>query len=260
MLYWPAADLEPWDSFGKTGSNMMFASAPAISVSAADGESGLKSVQYLNSSTGYDSQAALPTEGWKDVDLTEGKGTITAKSQGIQYIYLKAIDKQNNVTCVKIDPVVVYGQSSLKTAAAEFDLDAQADIDVTMNLEYKELDRRFEAITAELNTIRERAQACEGNYDVHLNEFKLELSETVKELFGMDYHYDIDLVKFGVVEMDRDDFLKNVDALCSDLSETLDRILLYREENAYTVCHRINAINRLNRNIRRIRDSLAEEY
>jgi len=129
-----------------------------------------------------------------------------------------------------------------------------------MNLEYKELDRRFEAITAELNTIRERAQACEGNYDVHLNEFKLELSETVKELFGMDYHYDIDLVKFGVAEMDRDDFLKNVDALCSDLSETLDRILLYREENAYTVCHRINAINRLNRNIRRIRDSLAEEY
>ena len=123
-----------WDSFGKTGSNMMFASAPAISVSAADGESGLKSVQYLNSSTGYDSQAALPTEGWKDVDLTEGKGTITAKSQGIQYIYLKAIDKQNNVTCVKIDPVVVYGQSSLKTAAAEFDLDAQADIDVTMDL------------------------------------------------------------------------------------------------------------------------------
>jgi small GTP-binding protein len=129
-----------------------------------------------------------------------------------------------------------------------------------MNLEYKELDRRFEAISAKLNEVRERAQACEGNYDVHLNEFKLELSETVKELFAMDYHYDIDLVKFGVIEMDREDFLKNVDSLCSDLSETLDRILLYREENAYTVCHRINAINRLNRNLRRIRDSLAEEY
>ena len=72
----------------------------------------------------------------------------------------------------------------------------------------------------------------------------------------MDYHYDIDVVKFGVIEMDRDDFIKNVNELCNDLSETLDRILLYREENAYIVCHRINAINRLTRSLRRIRDSI----
>lgn len=128
-----------------------------------------------------------------------------------------------------------------------------------MNLEYKELDKRFAEITDALLDVRKRAAACEGNYDVHLNEYKLELSKKVHELFGMDYHYDIDVVKFGVIEMDKDDFRKNVDALCNDLSETLDRILLYREENAYTVCHRINAINRLIRSIRRIRDSITEE-
>jgi len=128
-----------------------------------------------------------------------------------------------------------------------------------MNLEYKELDKRFAEITNTLLAVREKAKACEGNYDVHLNEYKLELSKKVRELFGMDYHYDIDVVKFGVIEMDKDDFLNNVNDLCNDLSETLDRILLYREENAYTVCHRINAINRLTRNLRRIRDSITED-
>lgn len=125
-----------------------------------------------------------------------------------------------------------------------------------MNLEYKELDKRFATINGKLGDIREEAGKCEGNFDVHLNEYKLELSKTVKELFGMEYHYDIDTVRYGVIEMDREDFIKNVEDLCKDLSETLDRILLYREENAYTVCHRINAINRLNRTLRRISDSL----
>lgn len=128
-----------------------------------------------------------------------------------------------------------------------------------MNLEYKELDKRFAAINKTLDEVREKADACEGNFDVHLNEYKLKLSETVKNLFGMEYHYEIDTVRYGVIDMDRDDFLKNVDDLCDDLTKTLDRILLYREENAYTVCHRINAINRLSRNLRRIRDSLTEE-
>ncbi|WP_303857892.1 dynamin family protein [Aminicella lysinilytica] len=128
-----------------------------------------------------------------------------------------------------------------------------------MNLEYKELDKRFAAINKTLEDVRGKADACEGNFDVHLNEYKLMLSETVKDLFGMEYHYEIDTVRYGVIDMDREDFLKNVDDLCDDLTKTLDRILLYREENAYTVCHRINAINRLSRNLRRIRDSLTGE-
>jgi hypothetical protein len=78
----------------------------------------------------------------------------------------------------------------------------------------------------------------------------------VEELFGMAYHYDIDMLKLDLLEMDREEFLAQVEALCDDLRSTLDRILLYREENAYKVCHRINAINRLSRELRRIADTL----
>jgi hypothetical protein len=123
-----------FDSFGTSGSAMLFTAAPTIDVSAADNESGLKTVEYLNSSTSYDSESELPAAGWAAVDITAGKGTIAVKSQGIQYIYLRATDNQNNVTCVKIDPVVVYGQSSLTSKTAEFNLDIPADIDIVMDL------------------------------------------------------------------------------------------------------------------------------
>ena len=57
-------------------------------------------------------------------------------------------------------------------------------------------------------------------------------------------------------EPEQEDFLAQAESLCDDLKSTLDRILLYREENAYKVCHRINAINRLARELRRIADTL----
>ena len=87
---------------------------------------------------------------------------------------------------------------------------------------------------------------------------KLELSGKVRELFGMEYRYEIEALPAGLIQMDKDDFLKQVDDLCDDLQKTLSGILLYREENAYAVVRRINAINRLSRNLRRIRDSLGE--
>ena len=52
--------------------------------------------------------------------------------------------------------------------------------------------------------------------------------------------------------MNKNQFLKQVDEICDDLVETLNRILLYREENAYTVVRRINAINRLTRSLKRL--------
>ena len=72
----------------------------------------------------------------------------------------------------------------------------------------------------------------------------------------MEYHYDIDTLRAGMMDMDKQEFLAQTEALCEDLSGTLNRILLYREENAYKVCHRINAINRLLREMRRIQDTV----
>lgn len=125
-----------------------------------------------------------------------------------------------------------------------------------MNMEYKELDARFNQIELTLGDIKNRAENCPGAYNLFINEFKRELSGKVHELFGMEYHYDLDLLKIGLTEMSKEEFIEKTDELCEDLSKTLNRILLYREENAYTVCHRINKINRLTRELRRLRDSL----
>lgn len=125
-----------------------------------------------------------------------------------------------------------------------------------MNMEYKELDERFQAVSETLASIRDKAAGYEAGFEIHLNEIKLELSEKVLELFGMEYHYEIAQLPAGLVTMDKAEFLKQVELLCQDLSDTLDRILLYREENAYTVVRRINNINKLTRQLRKIRSEL----
>ena len=56
--------------------------------------------------------------------------------------------------------------------------------------------------------------------------------------------------------MDKEEFMRQVELLCQDLTDTLNRILLYREENAYTVVRRINNINKLSRQLRKIRNEL----
>ena len=88
---------------------------------------------------------------------------------------------------------------------------------------------------------------------------KLALSDKVMELFGMEYKYDIARLYQDAAAMSKDEFIEAVNALCEDLADTLNRILLYREENAYTVVRRINAINRLTRSLRKIRDGLCVE-
>lgn len=128
-----------------------------------------------------------------------------------------------------------------------------------MNMEYSELDARFAKITETIEALKAQAQAAEDSFEVQLNEMKLALSDKVMELFGMEYKYDIARLYQDAAAMSKDEFIEAVNALCEDLADTLNRILLYREENAYTVVRRINAINRLTRSLRKIRDGLCVE-
>lgn len=127
-----------------------------------------------------------------------------------------------------------------------------------MNMEYSELDIRFEEIEKTLSDIKKRSLDCDGAFNLFLNEYKQELSAKVHELFGMEYHYEIDMIRAGLTELSKDEFLHLTEELCDDLSKTLNGILLYREENAYVVYRRINDINKLTREIRRIRDSFKD--
>lgn len=123
-----------------------------------------------------------------------------------------------------------------------------------MNLPYRELDAKFAAVKETTDLLKKEAASYEGNFEIHLNEIKIKLSEKVLELFDMEYHYDIveqdDIIK----EQAKNHFLEQVEALCADLEATLDSILLYREEDAYKVYRRIYDLNSLTSRLRRIRD------
>ncbi len=125
-----------------------------------------------------------------------------------------------------------------------------------MNMEYKELDQCFAGITSAIEESKAKAAETEVLFEMYLNEIKLNLSAKVLELFGIEYTYEIQQLPAGLVAMSKEDFLCEVDTLCEDLNTTLSGILLYREENAYAVVRRINAINRLSRSLRKIRDDL----
>lgn len=125
-----------------------------------------------------------------------------------------------------------------------------------MNMDYKSLDEKFAAVAATIEEIKADAETKEMLFEMYLNEYRIKLSAKVLELFGMEYHYHIEQLPAGLVQMSKADFIDETAKLCEDLNSTLNTVLLYREENAYAVCRRINNINRLTRKLRTIRDKL----
>ncbi len=128
-----------------------------------------------------------------------------------------------------------------------------------MNMAYEELDAKFEEMKNFIAESKEKASGYEAIFEIHLNELKLKLSEKVYEVFGMEYSYDIEQMRMGASFMNKEEFIKQVNEICEDLEETLNRILLYREENAYVVVRKINDINRLTRSLRRIKTDIEAE-
>lgn len=128
-----------------------------------------------------------------------------------------------------------------------------------MNMAYEELDAKFEEMKNFIAESKEKASGYEAIFEIHLNELKLKLSEKVYEVFGMEYSYDIEQMRMGASFMNKEEFMEQVNEICEDLEETLNRILLYREENAYVVVRKINDINRLTRSLRRIKTDIEAE-
>ena len=88
---------------------------------------------------------------------------------------------------------------------------------------------------------------------------KLDLSEKVQEFFGIRYVYEIEEASPFERTMTKSEFLEKVNALLGDLRNTLDSILLYREDNAYIVVRRIANINLLSNRLREIKRQINEQ-
>lgn len=137
--------------------------------------------------------------------------------------------------------------------------------------------------------------------EARLNEMKTSLADTVSELFGMEYHYEMKTLNLGREEKEgqgtkfkKNELLKkdweeaddNCDRLfekmflnytfqirscatnlaerfeseqekiCNELQASLNHILMYRETSTYIVARRIEDLNILTRNLKKIRNQL----
>ena len=125
-----------------------------------------------------------------------------------------------------------------------------------------EFDKRFEEMKNYFTEIKEKTldmpeemRKNKAVSEAHLNGVKSGLTAKVKELFGIEYHYDINDVSGYGIEMSQEDNLgSKVEGLCDNLNETLNTIFMHREENAYKVVRRINDLNRLVRKLVKMRD------
>lgn len=101
---------------------------------------------------------------------------------------------------------------------------------------------------------------------VELNQMKQALSSSVAELFGMEYHYELTELNLtesykldnsqDSIENLKEKFLTETKQLCDELEHTLNLILMYREKNTITVARRIEDLNKLNRQLRKLRTLL----
>ncbi len=122
-----------------------------------------------------------------------------------------------------------------------------------MNMEYKALDRAFIAIDEYIDVLKTESESMDSDFEIKFNEIKIALSEKVKEIFGMEYVYEIEESSPFQRSMTKGEFREKVEDLLSDLRQTLDSILLYREDNAYLVVRRIANINLLANRLREIK-------
>ena len=115
----------------------------------------------------------------------------------------------------------------------------------------------FDAIHVEAVALPESLKENRVVCQAYINDVKNRLTAKVKELFGIDYHYDIADIE-GETAVAAGNVSGQVDVICSSLNKTLNAIFMHREENTYVVARRINDLNRLVRRLVKMRDEKIE--
>lgn len=89
---------------------LFFKETQTVSVTAADVGAGVDKAEYLLSGTAFTKEAdAGAADGWTALTLdTDGRGSFTVAPNSKGFLYVKAIDREGNVTVVNADGMVVY--------------------------------------------------------------------------------------------------------------------------------------------------------
>ena len=113
--------------------------------------------------------------------------------------------------------------------------------------------RRFQEMKTLMEEQRQQLELLEeGQYlRARLNEEKAFLTRKVRELFGIEYYYYVDRDDAAEL-MDRDAYRAELEAVYDELETTVNRIFMYKEENAYAVARRIEDLNILMQQMRKL--------
>ena len=120
--------------------------------------------------------------------------------------------------------------------------------------------RRFKEMSLLLHDQREQIDSLEeGTYlRARLNEEKALLTRKVRELFGIEYYYYVDREDAAEL-MDREEFAAELTAVYDELESTINSIFMYKEENAYAVARRIEDLNILIHDMRKLTRQIERE-
>ena len=141
----------------------------------------------------------------------------------------------------------------------------------TLQMTHKQFEYTFDELEKTFNELRRDAEEYAEHFrsnprmlEAKLNDIRNSLSDEVSRLFRIDYYYDITSVDFyrgGKVDEDgrrdlREDFMKAVNDIFSELEQTIKSVFMFKEENTLTVTQRIYDVNKLTRRLVRLRTEL----
>ena len=120
--------------------------------------------------------------------------------------------------------------------------------------------RRFKEMKTLMEEQRQQVEHLEDRkyLRAEVNEEKAFLTRKVRELFGIEYYYFVDREDAAEL-MDREEYAAELTAVYDELEDTVNSIFMYKEENAYTVARRIEDLNILMQQMRKLSRQIERE-
>lgn len=120
--------------------------------------------------------------------------------------------------------------------------------------------RRFQEMKQLMEGQRQNLEDLEDKQYLRaaVNEEKAFLSRQVRELFGIEYYYGVDRDEAAEL-MDREEYRAELTKVYDELESTINSIFMYKEENAYAVARRIEDLNILMQQMRKLERQIERE-
>ena len=120
--------------------------------------------------------------------------------------------------------------------------------------------RRFKEMQTLMEEQRQQLELLPaGQYlQARVNEEKAFLTRKVRELFGIEYYYYVDRDDAAEL-MDAEEYRAEMTAVYDELETTINSIFMYKEQNAYAVARRIEDLNILMQQMRKLTRQIERE-